>query len=683
MISIADGGIKLQNQWLPLMSGSVHYWRMERELWPRILDSVREMGFRIVMSYLPWSVHEMKPGVFDFGEYDPRKDIKAFLSLLSEREMYFLARPGPHINAEITYFGYPKRLFADPEMLAVSSTGSPVTVVSPPRFFPAISYAGERIYEEFGKYLDELCPILAPLQYPDGPIIGIQPDNEMSSFFRTAAYDNDYHPAAKKQYRIFLTDKYKSVEALSAAYRKRYESFDRVAMPTSFAAQKSSDLTYYLDWMEFKEQSLIRPLRKILAMYRERGLTRLLTFHNFPSGQAVTPFNYPALERELDIAGIDSYQQAVEEKQIRDKLQRVVGQSRLPFVPEFGSGCFLWWKPLRLEDQIFTTLYSLMLGIRAINFYMLADRERWYGAPITEDGEIRKDRFNFYRSLNDLIERTALPSMERVVQVAVATLRGYDRLEKAANLFSPLPPLVLENIAGPEMLCDENDFGFSSCIQIEHARQQSAWIKLLDNEGVGCDRTDTQAAPEILERYRLLIAPMFEFAALDDQQALVDFASGGGTLVIGPLFPEQDEKMQQNSVIGQYTKRPSEVLLTKPDCVVFPCGRGRIVLVSELLPVEPTVGHWSVSLLRRLLEMADVETPFVPEDRTCRSVLYRLENRQILFVANPTKVDRIAEIPAAKSLRLVDVFSGESIGVINGRAWINLAPFTVRVFEVI
>ena len=44
-------------------------------------------------TYIPWSVHETSPGVFDWGETDARKDVEAFMRLCEERELWLLVRP--------------------------------------------------------------------------------------------------------------------------------------------------------------------------------------------------------------------------------------------------------------------------------------------------------------------------------------------------------------------------------------------------------------------------------------------------------------------------------------------------------------------------------------------------------------------------------------------------------------
>ena len=51
-------------------------------------------------------------------------------------------------------------------------------------------------------------------------------------------------------------------------------------------------------------------------------------------------------------------------------------------IPEFISGVWGWYRVLTAEEERFVTQAVFMHGIRAINYYMLAERDRWTGCPI-------------------------------------------------------------------------------------------------------------------------------------------------------------------------------------------------------------------------------------------------------------------------------------------------------------
>ena len=77
-VTLGDDGLLLDGEPWPLLTGSVQYWRLDGDRWPRILDRVVEMGLPGIEVYMPWSAHERGPGAFDFTG---RLDLARFLDL--------------------------------------------------------------------------------------------------------------------------------------------------------------------------------------------------------------------------------------------------------------------------------------------------------------------------------------------------------------------------------------------------------------------------------------------------------------------------------------------------------------------------------------------------------------------------------------------------------------------------
>ncbi len=92
-------------------------------------------GIDIVDVYLPWGVHEQTDGSLDFGARDPRLDAVRFLNLAHSLGLLAIVRPGPHINAELTYFGIPERVIWNRDCQARSPRGMPVVLPVPPLAF--------------------------------------------------------------------------------------------------------------------------------------------------------------------------------------------------------------------------------------------------------------------------------------------------------------------------------------------------------------------------------------------------------------------------------------------------------------------------------------------------------------------------------------------------------------------
>jgi len=48
-----------------------------------------------------------------------------------------------------------------------------------------------------------------------------------------------------------------------------------------------------------------------------------------------------------------------------------------------------------------------MFGLKAVNYYMIVERDRWMGSPVTADNQIRQEPFDFYRQWNGFLSQPA------------------------------------------------------------------------------------------------------------------------------------------------------------------------------------------------------------------------------------------------------------------------------------
>ena len=77
-----------------------------------------------------------------------------------------------------------------------SPQGNPVMLPMVPVGFPVPSYASAAFLVEAEKWLANVAALLAPLRFPEGPIVLCQIDNEGALYFRDGLYDQDYRPEA-------------------------------------------------------------------------------------------------------------------------------------------------------------------------------------------------------------------------------------------------------------------------------------------------------------------------------------------------------------------------------------------------------------------------------------------------------------------------------------------------------
>lgn len=694
-----DAPVRLENRRLlvggkpiALYSGAVHYWRLDRPKWADILDKVVGMGFNAISTYIPWEVHELARGEFDFGRVNSNNDIDAFLSLCERKGLNLIVRPGPQINSELTWFGYPRRILEDPEMQARSGQGSKAVLTQVPRPIPALSYTSEKFFAETALWYDAICPILAKHVAPKGNLVAVQVDNEMAFFFHINPYACDYSPSSIAAYRAFLEQKYRTIKALNDAYRTRFASFIEVEPPHRFAARKREDIPCYVDWIEYREHYLVESLTRLAAMLRDRGVVGVPLFHNYPhplgpGGAAsgiTTPFNLAGLEERLDFVGFDIYSRKELYDHVKTVVSYVVGTSRFPYIPEFIAGVWPWYlRPGGREDEEFVTKAAIMHGIKGFSRYMIVDRNRWLASPVTQSGAIRRDRYDMFRRANEVLLENRFIDLDRQADVLLLANREYDRLEASSVLVS-FPGDFLEPILGfseyPNfMTTSEETFGFKRPIQ----QAKSAWFsdmyRALTSAGYCFLLGDTSHKLEELARYKVVLTSSYEYMDSSTQAKLLDVARAGTHVVLGPEIPTLDSLMREDrtleAALAACAPSPVEAL-GQVVGRTYPIGEGKITHLAE------TAGADLASLLVQILK----------EDAPLRVTKNRSEvdvtihrgadaDKAVVFVANPTS--EALDVALGFDRRLAtarELWEGRDAKVKDGQLRETFPPYTIRIY---
>lgn len=703
---IADQRLFIDGAPLSFFSGSFQYWRISDELWAPILDKVKGMGFGIIETYMPWSVHETAPGEFDFGTRDPRKDVSRFLAVCHAAGVKVLARPGPHINAEMTYFGYPERIFADADLLARCADGTHPVLPAPPRMFPLPCYHHPRFQAEVRTYFEALAGSLGGERclHPSGPVIAIQADNECSKFMRANPFDWDYSDHAVRLYRSWLQGRYGTIDDLNQAYGTRTASWQLIDPPRRMSSASARDLLRMLDWSEFGEHYINESVRSIAAMLRELFGDGVPYFHNYPVTLPVSPLDMTGAEEFLDFQGVDAYPQKTAYHGVRCGVKYTSAMSRLPVMAEFSSGSIYYALPLSLDDQTFTTWSILMHGIRGVNFYMIVERERWYGSPVKRDGGIRSKHYAFFTSLLERVRAWGLEEMTCERPVMLLLNREYDRLANAASLLSPVS-LLIQQFTGmfdrpPDRFTSDESYGLAEPVASRYLRMLAFWYWALTASGAHFAMGDTSVSPETLSGYRMVIVPTFEFMDAGVQARLLAFAEAGGTLVLGPRAPSLDGRMNLCDTLARHLREPAKLLGdadlfgvhvdelalyadddSGPPSMTYAVevGSGRLVhlgLVAAELCGVADAGPFA-PMVDTLTRAAGIEPAFVPSDHSVDVAVWSKGQRLLIFVANPTDSAIDTNISHARGGPFVDLETGEAVRG-DGTLTLALEPYSIR-----
>ncbi len=169
-VTIGETGVHLDGIPTRVLSGSINYFRIVPEQWRPRLRWARCMGLNTVESYVPWNLHEPRPGDFRF---DGMLDVAAFLRAAQAEDLHVILRPGPYVCAELDFGGLPAWLLGGDELRLRSSD---------PAYLARVE-----------DWFRDLLPKVTELQYEHGgPIIAMQVENEYGAHAKDHGADPAY-----------------------------------------------------------------------------------------------------------------------------------------------------------------------------------------------------------------------------------------------------------------------------------------------------------------------------------------------------------------------------------------------------------------------------------------------------------------------------------------------------------
>ena len=495
-------------------TAELHYWRVPRASWATCLGSLRRLGFELVSTYVPWSVHESSPDCFD---WTGGRDLPAFLAEVERAGLLAVLKPGPHINAELTHFGFPERVLRDPAVQARTAADTPVWMPAPPHMFPVPSYASRAFQAAAATWLRAFADLASEHLFPGGPVAAFQVDNEAQMFFRLGAYDHDYHADSLAWWREHAGD----VEA-----------------PRAWDA---ADAERCVEWVRFKEVYTERALAWVRGVLDEAGLAELARTTNAPPSPPAL-VHLPAAARAAGgPAGLDFYHPARDYSEVRLRALYLGGSGHpVPIASEVGVGGPPWLPPMSAADQASVTAGILAGGARGLGFFMVVDRDRWYGAPVTVQGELRPPA-EWLRRLLASLREVGWTRLRRRTRAAVVMSRAESRFAIASSLVDPLSPVVAELLTrhlGPEGAAA---LGRDPSPPL-HRRWLDATFSALDRAGVPFAIIDEQAPDEIWREHTLFIAPTLDRVDRALWLRLRAAAERGAQVIAGPSRPGRDER---------------------------------------------------------------------------------------------------------------------------------------------
>ncbi|PBC81830.1 beta-galactosidase [Streptomyces sp. 2112.3] len=154
-----------------LLSGAMHYFRVHEAQWDHRLAMLRAMGLNCVETYVPWNLHEPRPGEFR----DPEA-LGRFLDAVRAAGLWAIVRPGPYICAEWENGGLPQWL-TGPLGRRVRTRDA--------AYLRAVDAWFARLLPQV---VARQCTAAGPGGAGGGPVIMVQAENEYGSYGSDGVY---------------------------------------------------------------------------------------------------------------------------------------------------------------------------------------------------------------------------------------------------------------------------------------------------------------------------------------------------------------------------------------------------------------------------------------------------------------------------------------------------------------
>ncbi len=558
-LSFNERNFQLAGRDFFLHSGEMHYFRVEEGLWKTHLEKMKEAGLNAVSTYIPWSLHEPVEGRPDFrGRYAPNLNLERFIELCAEMGLYLTVKPGPYILAELALHGIPKWFFQRyPDAAACDACGRPY-----PAEYACLSHPD--YLEKTGLWYDAVLPFLAPYQATRcGPVFLMQVCNE-AGLFQWLGGGGDYSEQSVADYRIFLKERYRTLEAFEELYGSQAADFEAVFPPAGKAVTRA-DCLAYRDWHDFHRHYYGVYLRQLIRGIRQRGIDIPL-FHNVPGWvfgrgreMPVCLSMYAELARLCPdlLLGLDHIPENVNWRNFHDDrlinafATAIQGRKGPVYIAELQAGTRednvlpypaemeLFYKACLANGAVGMNYYMFSQG-RNPNGWGIYDSTFYYHTPLDAEGSSGP----FYEEIKKLGQmiRThgqRLAQCDGCARQAVAFYPPYYYRELSRPLFTGE---YFENLEAVSCRLDPKE------VTDDLLFDGLGRLLAMDNQEF--DAIDVTQEGRGLSRYRQVWLACADQMDARAQQNLLDYIRSGGHLICFPTLPRTDLQARPCTILA-------------------------------------------------------------------------------------------------------------------------------------
>ena len=536
-----------------LISGEVHYFRLDRTDWDDRLRRLKKAGANTVASYIPWLMHERPDGTFDLdGHTEPNLDLGAFIDLAAEHGLFFMARPGPFIMAEMKNEGLPYRLYTEhPEIVPVGWDGKP----APTR---TVDYLAPAFLQEVHHWYEAVMPVIVPrLHANGGNTIAVQLDNEVG-MLSWVSISPDLTDGVLRDFRAWLGDgasAYHFGDADDAAFAQGVRSPE-----SAYAGILMRDLGHF---MRHRFARYIATLRTYAEEMGVRDVPFIVNVHGTEAGGGASfPIGISQLYESYTqapgyLAGSDHYLGDLTSRNAPDwyvmnAMMEAVNRPEQPLSSvefEAGSGDYGQSLGARLDPSAadFKLRMAVAQGNRLINYYLFTGginpplpepvgdgddlvsftgQRHGIGAPIGPEGQ----------------ESYTLPRLARTNRMLLAheasLATANEERDDIALAFIPDAFMTESVYRGNGVMPEIAD----NLRRTRFGGPGETTIRVLQQLCYRYTAIDIQNRTASLDpaRVPVLVVNPARYMATDVQQTLVDYLHAGGRVLLHGELPQAD-----------------------------------------------------------------------------------------------------------------------------------------------
>ncbi|WP_010196755.1 beta-galactosidase [Bacillus sp. m3-13] len=284
MIEIKNKQILIDGSPVLIMCGEIHYYRLERKDWQDRINKLKDAGCNAVATYIPWLCHEPVEGQMDLdGRTRPELDLGAIIDLCAANDLYFFARPGPFIMAEMKNEGIPHWVSKKhPEVVPVGWDGNAATT-------PTLDYLAPNFLKETKKWYEAVMAVIAPrLHTNGGNIIGVQLDNEIG-MLSWVSNCPDLTEQLLEDFSRWLKENYEEAELKERYPFNLHDASERITGIRSpkegYAAELMRDLGHY---MRNRFARYVAILRDYAEEFDVKDVPFIVNIHGTGGGRGLT-----------------------------------------------------------------------------------------------------------------------------------------------------------------------------------------------------------------------------------------------------------------------------------------------------------------------------------------------------------------------------------------------------------